>query len=338
MKKLSLYTLALCLSIFTIISCSEKERAFPEIQDSGQGAFPRLVEGVFGDLDFENPNDPDSSFIAFTVEFYDNNNGKNVTEYEWSVRYGDLFGPAVVRTFTPSDFTTNAQGLPQLSVNFTFTELFDALGMTIDDFLLTTNFVLDAKLRTNSGQEFRFDNTGPTVLGQPTFAALFQINPLPVTKKPCNSILAGSYDAEVTVTNQDAGIGWDGCAGNTWSGSVRIEAEHDPTSFDVGVYQVYSTDPTTMIENEDTSFGVFRGCYTIADDGSNLPLGDLRISESCGVMSFTGASQWGEVYSFVKVEVNGPDLTLGWINDYGEGGEVTLSRTDGTTWQTDLTF
>ncbi len=336
MKKFSLYTLALCLAIFTFVSCSEKDRAFTEIQDAEQGAIPRLVEGVNGQLDFEHPNNPDSSFISFTVEFYDNNNGNNVTEYEWSASYGDLFGPAVIRTFTAADFSPNADGLPQLSVNIPFTEIFDALGMTIDDFLLTTNFVLDAKLRTNSGQEFGFDNSGPTILGQPTFAALFRVNPVPVIKKPCISDLVGNYEAAVTVTNQMASIGWDDCGGNTWNGTVRIEAEHDPTTFDVGSYVIFSTDPTAMIENEDASFGVYRGCYGIADDGGNLPLGDLRISESCGIMAFTGASQWGEVWTYTLVEVNGPDLTLGMVNDYGEGGEVILTRTDGTTWQTDL--
>jgi hypothetical protein len=321
----------------TIFSCSEKDRAFPEFGDSDvqTGGFPRLVEGVFGDLDFEHPNDSDSSSLSFVVEFYDNNNGRDVASYTWFAQYGDDFPRTQVKSWSAGDFTTNSDGLPQLSATITFDEIFNALGMTIDDFLLTTDFFLTAELAMNDGRVFDFNNTGSNVIGQPTFQALFSYTPA-VTKKPCNSILAGTYNASIEVTNQMAGIGWDGCDGNTWEGTVRIEAEHDPTTFDAGSYVIYSTEPATMIENEDASFGIYRGCYTINDMGTNLPLGDLRITESCGKMGFAGSSQWGEVWTFVKVEVDGPNLTLGMTNDYGEGGEVTLERTDGTTWQTDL--
>ncbi len=336
MKKISFYTLALCLGILTIFSCQEKERAFPEFGDDDvlTGAYPRLVEGVFGDLDYEHWDNPDSSSLSFVVEFYDANQGRDAASYSWSATYGNL-GPEVVKTFNSSEFTTNADGLPQLSGTITFAEIFGALGMTIDDFELTQDFLLDATLTLNDGRSFSFANSGSNVIGQPTHNALFRYTP-PVTKKPCNSILAGEYNAKVKVTNQMAGIGWDGCDGNEWSGTVRIEAEHDPTTFDAGSYVVYSTEPMTMIENEDASFGIYRGCYTINDEGTNLPLGDLRITESCGKMGFAGSSQWGEVWTFVKVEVDGPDLLLGMTNDYGEGGEVTLTRTDGTAWQTDL--
>jgi len=37
-----------------------------------------------------------------------------------------------------------------------------------------------------------------------------------------------------------------------------------------------------------------------------------------------------------KVEPNGADLTIGWSNDYGEAGEVVLTRTDGTDWNPGL--
>ena len=194
--------------------------------------------------------------------------------------------------------------------------------------------------RTNSGQEFGFDNSGPTILGQPTFAALFRITP-DVINKPCNSLLAGTYEAAATVTNQMAGIGWDGCGGNTWNGIVRIEAIHDPTTFDVGAYRIFSTDAVLATEFDDASFGSYYACYGTTAD-SNLPNGtggadgDVMVTESCGLMSFSGGSQWGEVFSFNRVEASGPDLTLGWTNDYGEGGEVVLTRTDGTAWQTDL--
>lgn len=338
MKKFSLYTLALCLGVLTIFSCKEKDRAFPEFGDDDvqTGAYPRLVEGIFGDLDYEHPNNPDSSSLSFVVEFYDQNQGKDVASYSWSAKYGDSFGPTVVKTFTTSDFTTNADGLPQLSATITFDEIFNALGMTIADFDLTVDFLLDATVTMNDGRTFSFTNTGTNVVGQPTFQGLFRYTPA-VTKKPCNSILAGTFDAETKATNQMAGIGWDGCDGQTWAGTVRFEAEHDPTTFDAGSYIAYSVNDNAE-EKEDASMGIYYTCYTgaLTSDGSDLPLGDLRITESCGKLGFSGSSQWGEVWIFEKVEVDGATLSIKVTNDYGEGGEAELTRTDGTAWQTDL--
>ena len=137
MKKFSLYTFALLVGALTIFSCKEKDRAFPEFADIEHGAYPRLVEGVFGDLDYENPNNPDSSSLSWTVEMYDDNQGKDVTEYTINASYG-TFGPTQVKTYT--SFTTNSDGLPQVTVNLTFAEIFSALGMTIADFELTKDF------------------------------------------------------------------------------------------------------------------------------------------------------------------------------------------------------
>jgi len=336
MKKFSLYTLALLVGALTIFSCQEKDRAFPEFDELEKGAYPRLVEGVNGDLDYENFDNPDSSSLSFTVEFYDENNGAGVSEYSWSAKYG-TFGPATFKTFTTSDFTTNADGLPQLTATLTFAEIFAALGMTIDDFELTTDFQLDATLTMSNGKSFTYDNTGTNIIGQPTFQGLFRYTPA-VTKKPCNSILAGTFAAETKATDQGAGIGWDACAGTTYTTTVRLEAEHDAATFDPGSYVPYSINDNG-VELEDGSMGVYYTCYTgtLTDDtGAALPLGDVRIIESCGKMGFVGASQWGEVYTFVKVEVDCPVLSLGWTNDYGEGGEVELTRDDGNAWQSDL--
>lgn len=336
MKKFSLYTLALLFGTLTIFSCKEKDRAFPEFEDLEKGAYPRLVEGIFGDLDYENHLDTDSSSLSFTVEFYDENNGADVSEYSWSAQYG-TFGPTTFRTFTKSDFTSNADGLPQLTATFTFAEIFSALGMTLDDFELTKDFQLNATLTMANGKTFTIDNTGSNILGQPTFQGLFRYTPS-VTKKPCNSILAGTFEAETKATDQVAGIGWDGCAGNTWEGTVRLEAEHDATTFDPGSYIGYSINDNG-VELEDGSLGVYYTCYTgtLTDDtGGALPLGDIRFIESCGKMGIVGASQWGEIWSFTNVEPDGATLKLLLINDYGEGGEIELTRTDGQAWQTDL--
>ncbi len=334
MKKFSLYTFALLVGALTIFSCKEKDRAFPEFADIEHGAYPRLVEGVFGDLDYEFFDNADSSFLSWTVEMYDENQGKDVTEYTINATYG-TFGPTRIKSYT--SFTTNSDGLPQVTINMTFDEIFTALGMTIDDFELTKDFLLTCDLTMSNGKVFNSSNTGSNVIGQPTFSGFFSYTPA-VTKKPCTSVLAGTFDAATKATSQDAGIGWDDCDGNTWEGVVRLEAEHDPTTFDPGSYIAYSVNDNG-VELEDASMGVYYPCYTgtLTDDtGGALPLGDLRITESCGKLGYSGGSQWGEVWSFESVEVDGATLTVKVTNDYGEGGEVELTRTDGEAWQTDL--
>jgi hypothetical protein len=333
MKKFSLYTFAILVGALTIFSCEEKDRAFPEFADIEHGAYPRLVEGVFGDLDFEYPNDPDSSSLSWTVEMYDDNQGRDVTEYIINGTYG-AFGPTRIKSYT--SFTTNSDGLPQVTIDMTFDEIFTALGMTIDDFELTKDFLLTCDLVTASGKVYSSSNTGSNVVGQPTFSGFFSYTPA-VTKKPCNSILAGTFEAKSKATSQDAGIGWDDCAGNSWTGTVRLEEQHDPNTFDPGSYIGYSINDNGE-EVEDASLGTYYSCYTgsLTSDGSDLPLGDLRITESCGKLGFSGGSQWGEVWSFASVEVDGATLTVKVVNDYGEGGEVELTRTDGEAWQIDL--
>jgi len=134
----------------------------------------------------------------------------------------------------------------------------------------------------------------------------------------CESDLEGTY----ALTSVAQGP-W-GCT-DTYTGTSRWEKLSGAS------YQVYTTD---LGGNElaDFSFGSFYPCYG-ADQGA-LPNGSLVLNDVCNSLSYTGASQWGEIYSFNSVSVSddGTDLIIDWINDYGEGGLATFSRTDGSTW------
>ena len=93
MKKLfySLFALSILVG-FT--ACEEKERAFPEYNDLEHGAFARQLskDGNFFLTDIDN------SAINISVEFYDDNDGKNVASYSWVVQYIDKAngGPTVL--------------------------------------------------------------------------------------------------------------------------------------------------------------------------------------------------------------------------------------------------
>jgi len=140
----------------------------------------------------------------------------------------------------------------------------------------------------------------------------------------CPSALDGTYDAATTVTSQGAGIGWDDCDGNTWSGKIAFEQVSS------GIYNLTTVGPTDEAW-VDLSMGAYYACYN-TNAADNLPNGSVMLQEKCEVLSFIGSSQWGEVFSFNKVEINGNDLTLGWTNDYGEGGVTVITNPDG--WPT----
>ncbi len=146
------------------------------------------------------------------------------------------------------------------------------------------------------------------------------------------SALDGTFNSVTTLTNQNAGIGWDGCEGQTWEGMVEWERAHTDPNGD-GSYIVYSFD-STGAKNEDMSHGAYYPCYNA--DAAGMPLGDLRVSDVDGKLSIPGASQWGEVYTVKDVAVDGNVLTFGWTNDYGEGAVVQLTRTDGEDWPENL--
>lgn len=316
--------------LFMTFGC-EKDRAFLEFEDLGKGAYARLIDGVNGEFDFL---DIANSGVSFTVEFYDENNGNNVESYDWTVEYLGS-GALPLASYNKSQFSTNADGLPELTASFGFQQVLDVLGITDNDLVGGTFFDLQATITKSDGSKFSLANTGSNVINQLPFNGLFNIRGS-LVNVPCKSDLAGTFDALATVTNQSAGIGWDDCEGGTWSGTVIWEAEHDPTVFGVGVYVAYTINANGD-QVEDASMGVYYGCYTgTPTDPGALPLGDIRINVDCGSMIWTGTSQWGEVYTFESITVDAETLLIGWTNDYGEGGTVRLKRTDGRTWPTDL--
>lgn len=326
--------LAALMILFT--ACEEKERAFPEFGDTETGAIARLVSGIDGEFDFE---DVDNSTLSFTVEFYDVNQGADVASYSWEVNYAGM-GPAAIKSVDASSFTKNADGLPEVSMTITFREVLDALGIDQAGIVPGQAFDLQATITMNDGRRFTSANTASALQGQPLFQSLMAIRQ-GVINVPCYSILEGEFEATATAVNTEAGIGWDDCAGAQWMGMVRFTAEHDPTEFGTGVYFIESfNDNGDWVH--DNSMGGFYTCYTGSlTDPTALPNdvtddGMLRLNEDCGSLFWTGASQWGEIYTIVSVTVSGADLTIEWDNDYGESASVKLTRTDGTEWPEDL--
>lgn len=319
MKRIFKYSLALSLAMLMFNAC-EKDKAFPEFDSLEYGAIPRLIEGIDGPYgNAFNFSDIAGSYIEFTVEFYDENQGRNVTEYSWTVAY-DGGDPVALASMSSSNFGTSPDGLPSASFKFTMTDVMAALGLTENDIEGGKSFEFQATLKKNDGKVFTSVNTSSNLQGQPAFRALFQIK----TNIICTSDLGGTFDAH-TVANGP----W-GCT-NEWTGQVTFIDEGN------GVYIIAAQDADHPDNPWDFSMGAYWVCY---GTGATLPTdettGDLRLTDACGKLGYSGTSRWGEVYWLNSVTVDGANLTLDWENDYGEGGVTTLTRTDGSTWPTNL--
>jgi hypothetical protein len=83
----------------------------------------------------------------------------------------------------------------------------------------------------------------------------------------------------------------------------------------------------------DASFGGWIGLY----GPDNIATG-LSLTDVCGQLSLSGVDQYGEIFTYSDLVVDGANLSLHWENDYGEFGDVVITRTDGTEWPTDLTL
>jgi hypothetical protein len=140
------------------------------------------------------------------------------------------------------------------------------------------------------------------------------------------SDLAGTFDGETTAFG-----GWEGgktqCTA-TWKGKVIWEEGLE------GIYDVKTVFNATNTFL-DFSHGGYYVCYS-TNAQANLPVGgpgkgDLKLNHSCDILSASGKSQWGEIYTIkdVKFAAATPRLlTFTWTNDYGEGATVKLTRSD----------
>src|SRR5690606_2565076 len=83
----------------------------------------------------------------------------------------------------------------------------------------------------------------------------------------------------------------------------------------------------------DAAFGVYLAMWGPPD---NIAVTGIKLVDSCGKLSFTGANVYGDTWAISNVVVNGSNLTFDWITSYNEFGTTTLTRADGSNWPSNL--
>jgi hypothetical protein len=128
----------------------------------------------------------------------------------------------------------------------------------------------------------------------------------------CPSDLGGTYS--YSMTNILYGAGASVCSSpQTGNGTLTEGANGEYTSTDF-------------------TFGQFACAY-----GDTPPAGTLKLKDLCDKLSFTGQDKYGDTYTINVISVTATVLTFDWVNTYGDGGRVALTRTDAKTWPLTLT-
>lgn len=280
-------------------SCADDNLApIATFEASEKGAYPALISEGVRDI---NLFDIAGSSYAYTIEFIDLEAGNLVSEYSLQLSYedGDVSdgdasqGPTEYQAWPASSFETNANGNKGISnITITANEAMAAFGLT--ELGPGDIFRFVGRVTTTSGQSFMASNSSASVNGA-AFRGHFNFNLTAI----CPSSLEGTYTA---ITS--GFVCPNGATGTTNSREVTL-----------------SKDGKTAYDVDDFSFGGYDVCYGI---DAGRPLGNLRLVDVCNKISVTGASQWGEIYTYSNMSVDGNSLFFTWLNDYGEGSDVEL--------------
>lgn len=277
-------------------SCADDNLApIATFDASEKGAYPALISEGVRDI---NLFDIAGSSYAYTIEFIDLEAGNLVSEYSLQLSYedGDVSdgdasqGPTEYQAWPASSFETNANGNKGISnITITANDAMAAFGLT--ELGPGDIFRFVGRVTTTSGQSFMASNSSASVNGA-AFRGHFNFNLTAI----CPSALEGTYTAISTAI---------------WCGSA------DGYTTEVTL----SKDGKTAYDVDDFSFGGYDPCY---GEGAGRPLGNLRLVDVCNKISVTGASQWGEIYTYSDMSVDGNSWHFTWLNDYGEGATTEL--------------
>jgi hypothetical protein len=273
-----------------------------------KGAYVRLISQDNGNV---NLFDIDNSKISYTIEFVDIEKGSLVSEYALNLEYEDndpsngdnSAGPIELRTYKPSDFTTNKDGFMGIeNIEITANELITAAGINAADIKSGDKFNIRGRVTTTAGQTFTSANSSAAINGS-SFRGFFNFT----MNAFCPSNIEGTYS--YVTTSSAISCSKEKEIAEDITGTVTIKALGD------GVYNM-----------DDWSFGAYAACYgagTIADSDK------LQFTDICEEVDFTGKEdKFGEVWSFTS-SVEGNKWTITWENTFNEKGSTVITNDNG---------
>ncbi|GGG40254.1 hypothetical protein GCM10011344_46400 [Dokdonia pacifica] len=170
MKKITI----IILSLFLCIACDDEEKAIETVLvEVDRGAVLRTLQFNNGEFEINNP----SSVFSIDIEEQDIEEGRLLSTVDVFVTFIDNT-PAgnsvstqriLLETLTPEDFATSDFSLPAITLDYTYAELLDATGLTIDQTNCKDQFRLDLDLNLSDGLTFNVTNSAGTVVNTTGF-------------------------------------------------------------------------------------------------------------------------------------------------------------------------
>lgn len=199
------YIIASLLIVTTAISCDalvgDPDLPIPldETLDN-TGAFLRVLSVQSSGFDVA---DLSTANYAFTGEIQDVNNGADVESVSFFVSFNpagtarDVAEPATaLKTYTASQFTAQASGLPGGTFQVDLNEILTYLGLAVADLQLGDNFDIRWVLTTSDDTEYTNSDASPAVTGgfyqSPYFARASVVQSIPT------DIFVGDYTLSQT--------------------------------------------------------------------------------------------------------------------------------------------
>jgi hypothetical protein len=157
------------LSVVLCFSCNDEEKAIEMVlEEVDRGAVLRTL--LFNNGEFET-NAPESTF-SVDIQEQDIEEGGLLSTVDIFVSLIDNTpsGNSVstqqilLETLTPENFTSSDFGLPSITLDYSYAELLDATGLTIDQTSCKDQFRLDLDLNLSDGLTFNVNNSAGTVV------------------------------------------------------------------------------------------------------------------------------------------------------------------------------
>jgi hypothetical protein len=296
MKKVKLILASLFFVMF-VASC-EKDGG-DSVIPTGEGATVNIQKVVATEafINLVSINDNTPIDLGFTVDIgFGDVASADIVMFYYS-------GDNVYKATYATDVTTfpTTFNISQDDILDAFTELNSAADIQVGDALTVT-----AELTLTDGTVVKMlnDDGSANYGADIANSALFSV--VQTYNVSCPSDLGGVY--QYITTNSSAPTGESSAGPDT--GTVTFEDQGG------GVYEI-----------SDASFGGWIGLYGPGNIATGVTLTDI-----CNQISYTGVDQYGEIFTFSNLVVNGNQMSFHWENDYGEFGDTTLIRTDGTDW------
>jgi hypothetical protein len=229
------------LSLITtgFIACESENKAIDDVfAEITRGAVLRsTTDGAVIAAQEFSFSDPTAS-ISTTFEVEDNQQGALLQDVQVYSTFNSATDPAssvsevLIRTIAASEFATNEDGLPAVTVTLTLGELAAASGLASSDYTGGDSFTIRYALNLTDGRTFSSSNLNSTVSGGSYYRSPFTYT-IPLVCPPIPPT-AGVW----TINMEDTyGDGWQ--TSDTTAGDGITITLNDGTVFEVGLCSPY---------------------------------------------------------------------------------------------------